>query len=270
MTRAPTRMTTTVTMKSFHRAFTLIELIVVIGIIALLVALIIPSLAQARFLSRRAVCGTHARGLSQTMQLYISEWNSLVPTNWPALSGTPGLTGNVWAIPLRPYGNTEEMRQCPEVILSTGVASLAASGPGSYNSTWGQYYLDPVAKQTNTPAGAFAINDGLSVHEVVGKTTETVRASNLKWMRETSNVPTFADAIWSEVSPKPADPPPISLYSGSISPTDQMGRVCIARHHKAVNVAFFDDHVESTALRQLWTLNWTRGWKPPATLPVIR
>ncbi len=43
--------------------FTLIELLVVIGIIALLVALLIPSIMWARELSRRALCASNQRHL---------------------------------------------------------------------------------------------------------------------------------------------------------------------------------------------------------------
>ena len=45
------------------RAFTLVELLVVVAILALLVAIAMPSLGRARELGRRAVCSTNLRGL---------------------------------------------------------------------------------------------------------------------------------------------------------------------------------------------------------------
>ena len=35
-----------------------------------------------------------------------------------------------------------------------------------------------------------------------------------------------------------------------------MGRICIARHGRAINVAFADGHAAAVPLRQLWTLYW--------------
>ena len=52
------------------RAFTLIELLVVISIIALLVGILVPSIAMAKELARRAKCATNLHGIGRALLVY--------------------------------------------------------------------------------------------------------------------------------------------------------------------------------------------------------
>lgn len=57
-----------------RRAFTLIEVLVVVAIIALLIAILIPSLARARELSMRAVCQSNTHQLALGWTLYAADF----------------------------------------------------------------------------------------------------------------------------------------------------------------------------------------------------
>ncbi len=59
--------------------FTLIELLVVVAIIAVLVAILLPTLGQAREFARSAGCGSNLRQIGITIPMYLNDFNSFLP-----------------------------------------------------------------------------------------------------------------------------------------------------------------------------------------------
>jgi prepilin-type N-terminal cleavage/methylation domain-containing protein/prepilin-type processing-associated H-X9-DG protein len=63
--------------------FTLVELLVVIGIIALLIAILLPALSKARDHSRKTACLSNLRSLGQAMFLYANAYKDHLPNGNP-------------------------------------------------------------------------------------------------------------------------------------------------------------------------------------------
>ena len=62
-----------------RKGFTLIELLVVVAIIALLISILLPSLARARELAKRAVCRANMRGIGQSCYIYSNDYEDTFP-----------------------------------------------------------------------------------------------------------------------------------------------------------------------------------------------
>lgn len=91
------------------RAFTLIEMLVVVAIIALLAAILLPSLRQAREQARITSCMANSKQIATMMAMYQSEFGGYVPVIFNYFANAPGAHGvparAAWlSVALRRYG----------------------------------------------------------------------------------------------------------------------------------------------------------------------
>src|ERR1700685_1163281 len=76
--------------------FTLIELLVVIAIIAILAALLLPSLSNAKVQSVGIKCMSNLKQLTVGWAAYCGEFKDIVPPNGGLGQGEDSLTGGMW------------------------------------------------------------------------------------------------------------------------------------------------------------------------------
>lgn len=116
-----------------HRAFSLIELLVVIGILATLLAILLPTVGAARYQAKLTTCVSNVRQISIAVNAYAIENEGKFPT-----LDMPSTGGNLWDVPygfynvLRKQGVPHDSFFCPAAHDETlGRAGFTAY-PGFY------------------------------------------------------------------------------------------------------------------------------------------
>lgn len=83
------------------KAFTLIELLVVVAIIALLIAILLPSLGRARDRAKRTACAANLHGVANLMATYAAQNGDQMPQFGPVKAGGgPGGGAWMWDVPI--------------------------------------------------------------------------------------------------------------------------------------------------------------------------
>jgi prepilin-type N-terminal cleavage/methylation domain-containing protein/prepilin-type processing-associated H-X9-DG protein len=133
---------------TFRRCgFTLIEVLVVVAIIALLVAILLPSLTRAREQGKAIVCSNNLRQIANGWHLYAQQWKDvIVAGRFPKISGSTNL---YWV------GNGYKYRARWFAVLGAQVKLYAYKKPSpdpaddNTQPVDGEVFLDPAVRDYN-------------------------------------------------------------------------------------------------------------------------
>ena len=142
---------------SSKRRFTLIELLVVIAIIAILAAMLLPALNQAREKANNASCVNQLKQMATTSALYSDDSRGIVtPSRCPSSLGSASDPRATWYMLLKPYNSlfTRKRKDTGAVSAGSPICPTALREDRTCKSPEGDFKLWTDAGGNNSYSSA--------------------------------------------------------------------------------------------------------------------
>jgi len=249
--------------------FTLTELLVVVGLIAMLVALLLPVLGKARAAANRAACLSNVRQMGTAWTMYTAE-------------NRGRLLDYIWLTPLTPdiawrgywLGVLDANKVRGDALLCPAANEpVPFTGPnkgfGNVLYAWnGKLMSNGSAARFSSSlyrTSSYGYNRYLTAGGGFGLDGQATKITSVKPL---SQVPVFLDAVSVDFAPMnwegglPVQPPPDLRGANLPITAPEHWRFLIARHGRGINGFFADGSARWVPLEETYMLKWKAGWEP--------
>ena len=254
--------------RSTAMGFTLIELLVVVAIIALLIAILLPSLGRAKETAKCTRCLANLKALGMSSQLYNNEFSDFMCPGYYRVGSS---SGENWA------NIFTYMKYIPQTIADTG-ASPIGSAPQPFNTSTVLFCPDGMT----TGQGSTTVNNFQDINGFLPQFAKSAvfRTPSLTWYginsvtydpahisparRIPNDDDTTNDYYLPKVTKLPNQSTLVYLFDGVWSNLDASLNRIFPRHKNGTttNVMFCDGHGETLPRASMpgWKSTDQSGW----------
>ncbi len=224
------------------KSFTLIELLVVIAIIAILAAMLLPALNQARDRAKSSTCVSNLKQIAVANGLYADSFEGFYPTDGLCLWENTTSNHYSWGQNLGKLGflslNYESLLVCPSIPKSPQAINDSNVGIYGVNLEYRRW------ESVNNRKTETLVEYWYASHS----STKFQGFAKISVIKNAASYPTHMDSIGGEK----ADSKYVGYaYYNMRHGSSEMG-LPYRIHGKSGNAAFFDGHVEPFFMQTLW------------------
>lgn len=255
--------------------FTLTELLVVIGLIAVLISLLLPVLGRARAAANATTCLSNLRQMSTAWTIYLTENRGRLPEYaWYSPFQPEVAYRSYWLGVLDAYKVRDDALLCPSAAEAIAYGQ-PLKGAGNATYAWSGKFVGMGTVIKLTPktfrVSSYGYNKSLTASGGYGAGGQATRINSV---RPLSEVPAFFDSVYLDAKPENGSPsspvePPDNLRGDNLPPSGfDHWRFLIARHGRGINIARADGSAIRVPLEETYMLKWSDPWqKYKLTLP---
>lgn len=240
--------------KKNKKAFSLVELLVVIAVISILVSILLPALAVARMHARSMLCKTNLRQLVfANMGYAIENKEHFVPGasdiwdasgglhRWHGVRNSPADPFDPLQSPLHDYLSDGKVKECPEIVkfvkgLSWNENFEQGCGGYGYNQLYlgSRHWEEGIA---SLAAWQNAYAETTSSDEVRCPDDTIMFADSAMAKLDTNSQPYLLEYSFAE--------PPYTVNNGAVDTSTFLSPSIHFRHRGFANIGWADGHVDS-------------------------